>query len=144
MSVRGMFAITPNSEVGEHARPGRRWLRPRSQPFTCAVDTNACNFFVRPGFPRGRGKQRPRRARSHSTSEFGITLTIIPLTRRAWRTFWLIVLPSPLVTAKAALWLRVGNFPRTSIRLNVAWFIYSSQLMLSMPGLLGRNKLRRF
>ena len=54
--------------LGEHARPGRRETRPRVSHFARGADMNPCNFSARPGFPRGRGKLRPGRARSLSNS----------------------------------------------------------------------------
>src|SRR5487761_2303754 len=62
MGVHSWF--NPNSAVGEHARPGRGWPRPRGQPVARDAATDAWNFSGRAGFPRGRGTRRPGRARS--------------------------------------------------------------------------------
>src|SRR5450756_1511110 len=74
--------FNPNSEVGDHARPGRRWTRPRVQHVAHTVFENAWNFSVRPGFPRGRGKLRPGRERSRSISEFRLISPTQPVCHR--------------------------------------------------------------
>jgi hypothetical protein len=56
--------LSPNSEVGDHARPGRGWTRPRVQLFCASCWRGRMKGFGAPGFPRGRGKLRPGRARS--------------------------------------------------------------------------------
>ena len=43
-------AFNPNSEVGEHARPGRCWTRLPSSIFARNTVTNLGNIFVRPMF----------------------------------------------------------------------------------------------
>ena len=56
--------------------PKRQWppsrARPRGRPFARSAFANVWNLFMRAGFPRGRGKQRPGRALSLSVSEFGL------------------------------------------------------------------------
>ena len=52
--------IEPELRSWEHASPGRCWPRPRGQRLARDMGTNLWNISGRPGFPRGRGKLRPR------------------------------------------------------------------------------------
>ena len=60
------FFYEMNIELSERgAHPPRVWLAaPRGQRIARDAYLNARTISVLPGFPRGRGKQHPRRARS--------------------------------------------------------------------------------
>ena len=64
--------LNPSPEVGDHARPGRGWPRRAASSLRATLTRTFGTFSSARGFPRGRGKPRPWRARSLSTSEFGL------------------------------------------------------------------------
>lgn len=71
---RGPQPTAIHSELrnrGAHAPRGCGRTRPRVEQVAQLISMKDRNFFVRPGFPRGRGKLCPKRARSGSISEFG-------------------------------------------------------------------------
>jgi hypothetical protein len=72
---RSQIAVTtrlnPNSEVGEHTRPGCCWTRLASSLLCVCRTQKFWKFRCVRCFPRGRGKPHPRRVRSPATSEFG-------------------------------------------------------------------------
>ena len=70
--VRRRPALNRNSDAGEHARRGRRWPRPRGQPFARVAGTNAETFRCARVFRAGaencaRGGRAPV-----SLSDFGL------------------------------------------------------------------------
>jgi len=56
-SLRGN--LTPKTGVGEHARPGRRWIRPRIQPWGVRMVRETWNCSVRSRFSARARKTAP-------------------------------------------------------------------------------------
>jgi hypothetical protein len=67
----------------ERARPGRRWPRLRDQPLARDTETDAYTLSVHPGFPRGRGKLRPGRARSRCNTGNRVQTSLGPFRGKA-------------------------------------------------------------
>jgi hypothetical protein len=57
--------LNPNSEVGEHARLGRRWVRLASSGLRVTLARTFETFLCAPVFHGVRGKLHPGRVHSH-------------------------------------------------------------------------------